>query len=101
VSHMSFLAGTRPYLLPPAPRALSPFDPSPRGQPMSADDEKRPDGDSHSVPAIRQTTADVERISERLVPVPVRAGNLLQAAGGQGRPAVAVGPLGCAGRSSR
>ena len=75
VFDMSFLAGTRPYLLPLAQRTPSPFDPSPRGRPMSTDGERRPDGDKPASTTIPETTVDAEGVNERLVPVPVPAGN--------------------------
>ncbi|MGI8530458.1 MAG: S41 family peptidase [Geodermatophilaceae bacterium] len=84
VFDLSFLAGTRPYLLPLAQRTPSPFDPSPRGRPMSPDEGKPPspggsdgsDGsDKEADAGPPRVTVDADGISERLVAVPVPAGN--------------------------
>jgi len=84
VFDMSFLAGTRPYLLPLAQRTPSPFDPSPRGRPMSTDGERRPDGD-HRGRRGRQRTAGAGAGA---------GGQLLAATGGPRWSAVDAGPAG-------
>ncbi|MGH8773722.1 MAG: S41 family peptidase [Jiangellaceae bacterium] len=85
VFDLSFLAGTRPYLLPLAQRTPTPFDPSPQGRPMSPDEARPPDADKQAGAGPPEVTVDAEGISERLVPLPVPAGNyssLRAAAGG-------------------
>ncbi|MGI8694512.1 MAG: S41 family peptidase [Geodermatophilaceae bacterium] len=84
VFDLSFLAGTRPFLLPLAQRTPSPFDPSPQGRPMSPDDggdgkatasDKPAASDKSADTGPPAVTVDAEGISERLVSLPVPAGN--------------------------
>ncbi len=77
VFDLSFVAGTRPYLLPLGERTPSPFDPSPRGRALSAGEDKPaagPDPEAGSEPAPPVVVVDVEGLAERLVPVPVPGG---------------------------
>ncbi|HEX3650730.1 MAG TPA: PDZ domain-containing protein, partial [Pseudonocardiaceae bacterium] len=74
---LSFPSGCRPYLVPLAADALSPFDPQHAGRPVQS--EKDDDKDD-----AKDTTANVDLtgISERVVPFPVEAADYsdLQAA---------------------
>ncbi len=72
---LSFLAGTRPYLLPLAETTPSPFDPSPSGRVPGGQKpgEWRPADDvTDAAPA--QVVVDVTGLAERVVPLPVPAG---------------------------
>ncbi|MBA2416586.1 MAG: PDZ domain-containing protein [Geodermatophilaceae bacterium] len=95
VFDLSFLAGTRPYLLPLAQRTPSPFDPSPQGRPMSVDDgggrgngaeggSKGPDAGRDAAADPPPVIVDAEGIGARLVAVPVPAGNYSSLRAGHG-----------------
>ncbi len=75
VFDLSFPTGCRPYLVPLKATTPAPFDPSLRGRPAAAADDQAKDkagSDPTSTPAT--TEIDAAGISERAVPVPVRAG---------------------------
>ncbi|MGI8532654.1 MAG: S41 family peptidase, partial [Geodermatophilaceae bacterium] len=104
VFDLSFVGGTRPYLLPLGARTPSPFDPSPAGRPMTPDEGKAPEaaapgaapsaagrpdpgtpadaapsaGTSEPAapaPVVPEVSVDPDAIAERLVPLPVPAGD--------------------------
>ena len=73
VFDLSFLGGTRPYLVPLGATTPSPFHPESAGRP-TGDDERGPaaaaavDADAPPQPVL----VDAEAIDQRVVPVPVR-----------------------------
>jgi len=74
VFDMSFVAGTRPYLLPLGRLTPSPFDPSPRGRAMTAE-EGTPPKDADDAPKVPTVVVEAEGLAERIVPVPVPSGD--------------------------
>ncbi|TDQ04267.1 S41 family peptidase [Labedaea rhizosphaerae] len=105
VFDLSFLSGSRPYLVPLGEKTPSPFAPQRDGRPVSGDDDKddkddkgdkgdkddkpeKPEGSEKSEKsddAPPATEVDVELLAERVVPFPVPADNytdLLAVSGG-------------------
>ena len=96
VFDLSFVAGTRPYLLPLAARTPTPFEPSVAGRPMAPDDGKAPAPEGRAAVAeggtpdarggaaagqlipeagVPEVVVDAEGIAERLVALPVPGGD--------------------------
>ena len=84
---LSFTVGVRPYLIPLAADAPSPFDPEADGRPVAPPDDKGDAGRRRSTVRV-----DVDGLADRTVVVPVAGRAAHRPARGQGRPAVADPP---------